>query len=106
MIAPDDAQQLCVEAVALLAAADPLQVARILSEAARAQPCGGRLALARIVVQSLAGNDAGFLDQLTDDLRRAPPIPADAPSPMKSGPPAHWRGRPHRHRHNRPVTQG
>src|ERR1051325_9245451 len=80
VIAPADAQQLCTEAVALLAAADPLQVARILSEAARAQPCGGRLALARIVVQSLAAGDAGFIDQLLADLRATPAV---------AGPPTH-----------------
>ena len=98
MIAPDDAQQLCVEAAGLLAACDPITAAKILAYGAGTQPLGGRLALARIVVQSLAAGDAEFTDQLLADLRATPAVAVPITHQAE-----HHHRRRHRHHQHHPI---
>ena len=97
-IDPGQAHALMVEAAGILASCDPITAARVLADAARHQPPGGRLALARILVQSLAAGDAEFTDQLLADLRATPAVAVPTTHQAE-----HHHRRRHRHHQHRPI---
>jgi hypothetical protein len=67
---PRNALVMAKEATFLFCEGDPLEAARVFAKAVRHQPRGGKTALIRILVESLAKDDPAMLDAIAAEIAR------------------------------------